>query len=56
MKDHKTRIQFDLTPEAVQRLEALMSKVGVMTRAELFRLAFFKLEDQVEEREKRKQI
>ncbi len=33
----KTRIQFDVTPEAAEELEDLMKRAGVTTKAELFR-------------------
>ena len=37
--EKRTRIQFDLSPERVARYDRLMTRCGLLTRAELFRTA-----------------
>ncbi len=46
-KDH--RVQFDFTPEALQRLDELKQKSGASTRAETVRMALRAFEWLIEE-------
>lgn len=39
MKEKRIRVQFDLSPEVVDRYDHLAKQCGFMTRAELFRTA-----------------